>query len=228
MPIAFAQRLAFVHIQKVAGMSIVDGLRRAGLQFEYAGHGLAGLWPEGTRGERIRERFERRVSTANTAHFPHQHLPAAVLRDLVGERTWNECFTFAFVRNPWDRFVSFYHYMLALRDGPDLRERQPGWAKLLEEAPDFDAFVRGYPRDGRDMTSMVTDYDGSLMVDFVGRYEDLEADLARVVQRTGIPFHIPHINATEHGPYRDYYTRETRAIVHDLYAEDIERFAYRF
>ncbi len=38
------------------------------------------------------------------------YLPAAVVRDLLGVAQWENLFTFAFIRNPWDLVVSAYHF----------------------------------------------------------------------------------------------------------------------
>lgn len=39
-----------------------------------------------------------------------QQRTARELRDLVGRKRWEECFTFAFVRNPWDKVAWHYHF----------------------------------------------------------------------------------------------------------------------
>jgi hypothetical protein len=228
MPIDPDRRLAFVHVQKAAGVSIVHALDRAGVRFSYTGRGLADLFPHGPHGEAIRARFKELVPTTNEAAFPHQHLPAAILRDLVGAEVWADYFSFAFVRNPWDRFVSLYHYLRDRYADPAFSGKQPRMAELFRRAPDFDTYARIYEQDRRDQASMVRDYDGSVLVNFVGRYERLAEDLARVGAATGIDLTVPHLNASDHGPYRDYYTARTRAKIAELYATDIALFGYTF
>ena len=68
------------------------------------------------------------------------------------------------------------------------------------------------------------------MVDFLGRFEQLETDFKQVAQKLGRPadLSLPVINKSSHKHYSDYYTAETRAIVERVYRRDIEAFGYGF
>jgi len=74
----------------------------------------------------------------------------------------------------------------------------------------------------------VTGDGGEVIVDFVGRYERLQADLDEVGGRLGIPAALPHLNRSSHRDYREYYTDETRDIVAARFARDLAQFDYRF
>ena len=66
-------------------------------------------------------------------------------------------------------------------------------------------------------------------MDFVGRFERLQGDFARVCTRLGLPVReLPKLNESPHGPYRDYYDERTRAIVADLSRADVAAFGYTF
>jgi Sulfotransferase family len=41
----------------------------------------------------------------------HKHAKATKVREVLGP-AWDECFKFAFIRNPWDLMVSSYHWWL--------------------------------------------------------------------------------------------------------------------
>ena len=69
--------------------------------------------------------------------------------------------------------------------------------------------------------------DGDLLCDFVGKYENLIADLARISELASIPV----VELPAPGPstdYRKYYTKKTSAMIADRYQQDIERFEYSF
>jgi hypothetical protein len=70
---------------------------------------------------------------------------------------------------------------------------------------------------------------GELLVDFVGRYESLGADVQRVFDRLELgAARLPHLNRREHDHYSRSYDERTRALVAERFAKDCARFGYRF
>ena len=163
-------------------------------------------------------------------------------------------FSFAFVRNPWDRLVSVYHY---LRAGGRANDADLAAQAAVADAETFDAFVVDLPEYQRRLaevpargwgvpTSSSTDAadrrfphllpqttwtheDGpEPVVDFVGRYERLGPDVRSVGERIGATLVLGRENASTRGDYRDYFGHTTRAIVADAYRADIDAFGYRF
>ena len=158
-----------------------------------------------------------------------RHLFAADLREHLGRERWEAAFSFAFVRNPWDRLVSWYEMAIA-RPSNDFHRQ------VVETTDSFADFVTGCTGGLAAKTTFnQVDYiDGpggeGEIVDFVGRFESLERDFAAVGRRLGLPPEagLGHENRTRHRPYRDYYDDETRAIVAERFARDIDRFGYSF
>jgi len=74
----------------------------------------------------------------------------------------------------------------------------------------------------------ITDADGNLIVDFIGRYERLQDDFAEVCNRLGISATLPHSNKTRHRDYRTYYDSRTIELVADHWRDDIELLGYTF
>ena len=149
-------------------------------------------------------------------------------------------FKFSFVRNPWDMTVSMYQYLWHKKTGwgPGWRNKHKHFSKLtFEEWVKHPAFK--FPTiKSANVNSHLSGENGTFSswiacdnstVDFVGRFETLQQDFNTVCDKIGIPRQeLPHINKTNHKHYTEYYDDETREIVAEKYARDIERFGYEF
>ena len=138
-------------------------------------------------------------------------------------------FKFAFVRNPWERLVSAFFYLNA--GGCNEFDDIFRVAHLSVYNGDFNAFVLDIERHlsaqhFRPQICWLCDERGTLLPDFVGRYERLSSDFVIVADYLSLSRSIPAINSSRHLHYRDYYNPVTRKIVETLYNKDIETFDY--
>ena len=134
---------------------------------------------------------------------------------------WDFYFKFTFVRNPWDLRVSSYHYGL----------KQPGRHGRNARNKTFEQYIRTYtPYHKAFRGKHQSHFLGNVSeFDFIGRFENLQDDFDIVCDKIEIPMRkLPHIHKTDHTPYWDYYTDETRELIAKLYAKDIETFGYKF
>ena len=75
----------------------------------------------------------------------------------------------------------------------------------------------------------ITDPNGNIFVDFLGRYERLQKDFDEVCKILGIePITLLITNNTIHDHYTTYYNEKTVKIVEELYEKDIDAFRYGF
>ncbi|MEC4982473.1 MAG: hypothetical protein SAK42_00005 [Oscillatoria sp. PMC 1076.18] len=76
----------------------------------------------------------------------------------------------------------------------------------------------------------VTDDHGKIIVDFVGRFEKLQADFQTICKQLNLVTKLPHANRNldVKKPYKDYYNKETQQMVAAYFQEDIEFFNYSF
>jgi hypothetical protein len=156
------------------------------------------------------------------ADIRHGHISAQQIRPVLGDAVFEAYTKFAFVRNPFDRFVSYCAFMS--RD-KDFMETQPL------------AFMKWVVREQRPVEhmlyqpqhQMVTDAQGRLELDIVGRNETMQASYDAICARLGIETAaLERVNASSHRPWQDYYDAELRDLVADLYRRDLELFDYAF
>jgi hypothetical protein len=141
-------------------------------------------------------------------------------------------FTFTFIRNPWERFLSEYFYISkALK----LDNRLNEYNDFVKLFPTFKHFVCGnfekYFFAGHQhlQIDFVLNANQGKLTNFVGRCEDMQYDFDYVCGKIGIPkIKLPYRNPTKHKHYTEYYDEETRQIVAEKYAKDIEYFGYEF
>lgn len=128
------------------------------------------------------------------------------IHEFVDEEGFADAFKFAFVRNPWERYISAWTQM---------NHGKP--EKIVVTAP-----VIHFRRQHE----FICDEKGNILVDYVGRYETLLEDWAIICARLGVAGHLPHHRPGCHGDYREYFTAETWAQLAEFYARDIEIFGY--
>lgn len=151
-------------------------------------------------------------------------------------------FKFSFVRNPWDRVVSFYKY--------SKRGRGLSFNTFLSRELVGREWHKRYWFVGP-QHEFLFDAQRTPLVDFIGRFETLQADFDHVCRRIGIPpTALPHVNrsrglsplyplialrsllstrrARPVSRYAAYYDEASRRVVERLYEKDIEIFKYRF
>ncbi|MFZ4598877.1 MAG: sulfotransferase family 2 domain-containing protein [Terrimicrobiaceae bacterium] len=207
MLISYSHKFLFVHLYKTAGNSITSALE----PYAYRpGSWRPSNWPTWLT-------TPRRLLIHQK---PPKHASAAELQEILPAEVFQKFFKFAFVRNPWDWQLSLYHYILG----------QPGDKMFphVKSLGSFDAYIRWRETTYRTQSSMICDNAGKPLVDFVGRVENVRDDFSEICRRIGVKVDLEHRNKSDHAPYRDCYTEETRSIVARIYTEDIERFGYSF
>jgi hypothetical protein len=151
-------------------------------------------------------------------------------RELVGRgyvsRAFDEsAFKFCITRNPYDRAVSLFHYLLQKR-------RIPGetsfleFCRLLYETSCEPIGL--FNTRGLSQCNPQVRWIEGIDLDFRGEFESLEADLKEIAALVGLdPVDVAHLNATPHKQYREYYCEESRDIIRDFYWEDFLAFDYK-
>jgi len=206
----------FVHIAKTGGTSV----RAALAPLRWRDPGYYPMW--------LCSKISRLMGHRIAVKFP-RHAKVIAAQEMLPREHFNQLFKFAFIRNPWDLQISSFHH---------IRRERP---ELLQGIDDFEAFLRWKLDPQRPwqyhidtsielQSDYLIDLHGEVLVDFVGRYENLQHDFDYACERIGIrPFDLPHKRkATDRRDYRQYYTDTTAQLVAEYFRPDIELFGYRF
>ena len=155
-------------------------------------------------------------------------------------------YIFTFVRNPYERLLSRYSHLcrriIELDNGAKLQTGRPEDKNLLNffsgnpiqldqfKINDFVKFTQKvYDDHWEPQFDKIERQVGAENVDFIGKFENLQEDFNIVCDKIGIPQQkLPHKNKSNHKHYSEYYDDETRQIVAEKYAKDIEYFGYKF
>ena len=134
-------------------------------------------------------------------------------------------FKFAIVRNPFDWVVSWYFYRKT-------RPNKNNTKNISFKEWLVDENSSAYNIEGIGLT--LSQYDiitcnKNIKINFIGKFENLQKDFNIICDKIGIPRQeLPHVNKSKHKHYTEYYDEETKQIVAEKYAKDIEYFGYKF
>lgn len=147
-------------------------------------------------------------------------------------KKYKNYFKFTFVRNPYDRLVSCYEHWIKneFRSNFDIYDS-------VKPEMSFEEFVKAISKipdhisDGhfRSQHTFITDRKGNLLVNFIGKIENINTDFKKVCKKTGMPYKkLSRINKKAEKNYREYYDEETKKLVQERYKKDFEMFGYEF
>lgn len=153
---------------------------------------------------------------------------------LYSAKEFEKRFKFVVVRNPYDRAVSSWKYLMVGARARSPRGLYMKWSfeRFLAEVPRFweTKGLRDLATHTAPIWSDITDEKGSSLVDFIGKLENIEEDFPIIQEELGLKTaHFPRRNVNrQKNSYRKHYNTRTRRMVEQLYAEDIENLKYSF
>jgi hypothetical protein len=156
----------------------------------------------------------------------YNHMPALLLRQLIGESLWQAYFKFCVVRNPFDKALSAFYFFRT--DTP------PSWegVTLDEERAAFERWLlagKNLPID-RDKYLI----DGSFCLDFALRHERLSEDMAHLCGLLDIdwdPALLPRFKGGLRPGFATpaaMYSPPARRSVEKAFAFELAHFGYAF
>lgn len=165
---------------------------------------------------------DKRFPFEELAAIRHGHITLDQIRPFLGEEAFAGYLKFAFVRNPFDRFVSYCAFMTRA-NGAFLANPQAVMRHILFKVRPIQ-HVLFQPQH-----TFVTGADGALLADVIGRVEQMQESYDALCARIGLPGAVlEQVNSSRRGSYRDYYDQPLIDGVAELYGRDIELFGYEF
>jgi hypothetical protein len=214
MIISRARRFIFVHVPKTGGTALTLAYEARAAKDDI----LIGDTPK------ARQRA-RRWKGVKTAGRIWKH---STLADVVGLITPDEVEDFqtvTLVRNPWDRLVSYYHWLRVQRFAhPAVGQARTHDFSGFLNLPQTVAAFRLWPYG-----AYLRRHDGTEKPSLFIRLEHYAEDAAPLTAHLGFRLDLPKSNASNRPrDWRPFYTDADAALLADLCAEDIARFGYRF
>lgn len=220
-------KCVFVHVPKTAGQSIeLFFLNLHNITWKEKDQLLMS---KNTLAEKGPERLDHMIASE---YYDCGHME---------KEKYDEYFSFAFVRNPWERLVSEY---LHKKIDKDMTLKEFVISGLPEKNMMCDKYRHIIPQ-----SEYLFDSDGKQLVTFIGKFERLQQDFDHICKQLGIEDStLPHKNSSysfrrlmlrkirhlfkktkpNKKHYSQYYDDELTEIVSKMYARDIELFGFKF
>ena len=141
----------------------------------------------------------------------------------VSSEQYKNYFKFTIVRNPWARAYSCYKSVII--DPIHCKEM-----KIYREIS-FKNFLVRFAGKGllRSQLYWVQSFDGSIPLDFIGRFENLSEDTQKIFKKINLNnVSLPHKLKGSVSDFRGHYDTASNDIIHNIYKEEINIFKYTF
>ena len=224
MPVNHESKYLFIHIPKTGGTSIESFLN---LDNPQCHHDASIRFLQGE------------------VDYALQHLTALIYKTyFLKPEDFKTYFKFTFVRNPYDRSLSRFFFS---RDGfleKNVIDPVPFWIrdKVKSNQPDFspEAFHEFVIRTNKvtkklnehfpSQSDFVLDENGNSLIDFIGKFENLKEDLAKVMDILKINKPIEefphHYKTLVKYDKSEYLTPECKEHIYKKFQKDFELFGY--
>ena len=215
MIISRGRKYIFVHIPKTGGTSLSLALENKAMKDDV----LIGDTPKA-------KNRRNRLKDVKVSGRLWKHARLTDIYGLVTQEQIEQYFVFTIVRNPWDRVVSYYHWLREQTfDHPAVKIAQ---STLFADFLRNEMIQRSFQNDVAQ--HYVTDRDGVERCDLYLRLEYLNNDVQILERKLGFKLGImPHDNKSQRDEsYSNYYDDESRCIIGTAFEQDINKFGYEF
>jgi len=157
------------------------------------------------------------------------HLTAYTIKNFMGTKAFNNNYKFTFVRNPYDRVVSQYFYRLQ-HNQTNLKSNQISFKDWIRACyVDKKEEYYNFPAMFQNQLDWITDREGNLLVDFIGKFETINDDFETVCNNLNIKERtLKHERSSSRNKdFLSYYDDESLKTISEIFKKDFEYFGYK-
>jgi len=182
--------------------------------------------------------------TVGKRHRWHAHMSAAQIKEQLELSQWESYTKFSIVRNPFDKMVSAYFFLLKLKESQGTLTGLKNRIKVLlgrndslppgsheDHRINFRNWIKGGAHFNDDVVYQI---DGQSILDYTMQYEHLQEHLEELCSLLRVPYEANRLKTLKSG-YRskafsidELYDDESIALVAERYSGLIHRFGYSF
>lgn len=150
----------------------------------------------------------------------YNHMPAALIKSMVGETTWNDYFKFCVIRNPFEKVLSaFFHFYVNKKN---IIADKSCLIILFQEWIQSRQFIKP--------ERQIYMIDDKICMDYFIKYENLHQDLKNVCRKINVPFkpkEVPRFKSDFRPKdlnYIDFYDNRSKQILKQAYSFEFGHF----
>ena len=194
MPISDRYRLIFIHIPKCAGVTVWEGLSLSSCRCNLINDKVAPVY---------------------------QHMLPNQLKDkYIGQARWNSYKKMTIIRNPYDRVVSDYFWIVS-KVGEFSTYKFDEFLSLREDVVHNNKYAENMYYDH--FYPMHFYFEG-IEYDHVLRFETLKTELPKIRKMFNIEKPFKKTNSTNHSSFK--LTQQQKNRIYKLYKQDFKQFNY--
>ena len=160
------------------------------------------------------------------AIWPEEEKTIHEVASRYDKSNWESYFTFAIVRNPYERLASQYVYHVKSNYKGFYLRKHPDLKKLSFEAY-LNKFAKNHRYGFEPQLEFITHAQSTVKLDFLGKFETYAKDATQILRKINISVDLPRKNIGIKKDYSDILSPDIKDLIFKYYEADFEAFDYK-